>query len=47
VLNSSEGSEIVKRPLSQVFGQHSEQDHRSVQMADHFALRREYLFANL
>jgi hypothetical protein len=45
--NSHESSEIVKRRLSQIFGQHFEQDHYSLQMADHFALHREHLFAQL
>jgi hypothetical protein len=29
------------------FGQHFEQDHRSLQTADHFALDHEHLFAHL
>jgi hypothetical protein len=45
--NSHESSEIVKHRLSQNFGQHFEQDHHSLQIADHFALHREHLFTHL
>jgi hypothetical protein len=37
----------MKDRLSQIFGQQFEQDHHSPQMADHFALHREHLFAHL
>jgi hypothetical protein len=45
--DSQESSEIVKRHLSQIFGQHFEQDHHSIQMADHFAFHNEHLFVHL
>jgi hypothetical protein len=42
--NLHESSEIVKRRILHIFGQHFEQDYHSLQMADHFALYREDLF---
>jgi hypothetical protein len=45
--HSHESSEIVKRHLSQILGQHFEQDHHSLQMVNHFALHHEHLFAHL
>jgi hypothetical protein len=45
--NSHNISEIVKRVYHKFSGQHFEQDHHSLQMADHFPLHREHLFAHL
>jgi hypothetical protein len=44
--NSHKSSEVVKCCLSHIFCQHFEQDYHSLQMADHFALRYEHLFAH-
>jgi hypothetical protein len=43
--NLKENSEIVKRRLSQNFCSTLEQDRYSQQIADHFALHHEHLFA--
>jgi hypothetical protein len=40
-------SEIVKGCLAQIFYKHFEQDHHLLQMANHFAVRHEHLFADL
>jgi hypothetical protein len=45
--NSHQSSEIVKCCLSQIFVQHSKQDHHSLQMANHFVLHHEHLFGHL
>jgi AraC-like DNA-binding protein len=42
--NSHESFEIVKHCRSQIFCQQFEQNHHSVQMADHFGLHCEHLF---
>jgi hypothetical protein len=43
--NSHKIPEIVKRRLHKFFGQHFEQDHHSLQTADHFTFHREHLFS--